>query len=461
MFTPLNLVRELLYGLRKSDLEDGNQVIWGVDESGNCFDDDAENRVGGIPLELWRDPETKWLDPANGIGNFPFVAFHMLDFQLKHHGTKGAKEMPDDERKKHIVNQMLYMIEIDKGNVNTSYKVMDYLAPGSKPRICCADTLKVSDDDLMRHFGVNRFNVVMGNPPFQTPTIGKRVGGYGGRTLWDKFVKLSLSLIGADGYLVFITPAMWRKPDADLWSTMTQTNQLMFLHIVGEKESQDKFHVSQRVDLYILKNSTISSIADVIDEKRISTKIDMKQWNFLPNYEYDSIQKILTAKESGINVQYSASTYDSRKLSKTPTETFKYPVVHGVNQSGLTILYANDNTKPGHFGTPKVILSFGRHQYPYNDHEGKYGMSQITFGIPISSKEEGDAIVEAMNTDSFKEIIKATKWGAFQTDYKMFKYFRPDFYKEFLKKPEEVAKRKTVRAVLPVGGRRTRRVSIR
>ena len=33
--------------------------------------------------------------------------------------------------------------------------------------------------------------------------------------------------------------------------------------------------------------------------------------------------------------------------------------------------------------------------------------------------------------DEFKEIIKATKWGAFQTDWRMFKYFRPDFYKNF------------------------------
>jgi hypothetical protein len=28
----------------------------------------------------------------------------------------------------------------------------------------------------------------------------------------------------------------------------------------------------------------------------------------------------------------------------------------------------------------------------------------------------------------FKEILDATKWGAFQTDYRMFKYFTPNFY---------------------------------
>ena len=66
-------------------------------------------------------------------------------------------------------------------------------------------------------------------------------------------------------------------------------------------------------------------------------------------------------------------------------------------------------------------------------------MSQLSFGIPITSKEEGDKIVKAINTDRFKEIIKATKWGAFQTDYHMFYYFKPDFYKEFL--PEEGGRR--------------------
>ena len=36
-------------------------------------------------------------------------------------------------------------------------------------------------------------------------------------------------------------------------------------------------------------------------------------------------------------------------------------------------------------------------------------------------------------TDEFKEIIKATKWTAFQTDWRMFRYFNLDFYTHFLK----------------------------
>ena len=55
-------------------------------------------------------------------------------------------------------------------------------------------------------------------------------------------------------------------------------------------------------------------------------------------------------------------------------------------------------------------------------------MSQLTFGIPIKSKAEGEQWVTAINSANFEEIVSATKWGAFQTDYRMFKHFNPKLY---------------------------------
>ena len=111
---------------------------------------------------------------------------------------------------------------------------------------------------------------------------------------------------------------------------------------------------------------------------------------------------------------------------------YKWPVIHSITLNGIkdNLIYTNDNTK-GHFDVEKVVLSNNENQYPYNDFKKEYGMSEITFGIPITSKQEGDYIINAINSPEFKEIIKATKWGAFQTDYRMFKYFKKDFWKEF------------------------------
>lgn len=113
------------------------------------------------------------------------------------------------------------------------------------------------------------------------------------------------------------------------------------------------------------------------------------------------------------------------------------PIIHEMNIKGHGFKWTDkpdydDTSSQKHFGTKKVILSFNEYPYPFNDYKGEYGMSQIAYGIPIGTKEEGDRIVEAIESKEFREIIKATKWGAFQTDYRMFRYIRPDFWKQFV-----------------------------
>jgi hypothetical protein len=74
-----------------------------------------------------------------------------------------------------------------------------------------------------------------------------------------------------------------------------------------------------------------------------------------------------------------------------------------------------------------------------NDFNGDFGMTEYSFGIPIYSKKEGDNIVKAIKTEKFGEIIKSTKWTTSpQTDYKMFRYFKKDFYKYFLSNPTKL-----------------------
>lgn len=433
-----------------------------------------------LPSDVWSNPNLKWLDPANGIGNFPMIVYERL--------MKGLEKLFSNrtECSNHIITKMLFMVEINQNNVKISKKIF-----GDNANIFCGDFLTM---DIKEESGVEKFDIIIGNPPFQMSQEGKREGGYGGRTLWDEFIIKCLNeILNANGFLGFITPPPWRKPtlnnseeeDIDdstiinkkiikpkkttgkkekiiLWNLITRQNQLLYLHIFGEKQGQQLFHVSQRIDLYIIEKKKPYTKTEIIDElgnKLIGDKsIDLKQWEFLPNYAFDNIKKIMTTEENGINIIYSSTMYETRQdyicdkqqdakciitnkkgkiVRESPKQNFEYPVVHSINQEGFVFWYSSEIKKDknghSHFGEPKVLLNFNRHQYPVNDFEGKYGMSQITFGIPITSKKEGDDIVKAINSDEFKEIIKATKWGAFQTDYRMFKYFKPDFYKYFLK----------------------------
>ena len=70
-----------------------------------------------LPPPVWKNKDLKWLDPANGIGNFPIVVYYKL---MK--GLEGWK--PDnDERSKHIIEKMLYMVELNPVNCKVCKKI--------------------------------------------------------------------------------------------------------------------------------------------------------------------------------------------------------------------------------------------------------------------------------------------------------------------------------------------------
>jgi hypothetical protein len=377
-----------------------------------------------LPKKVWSDKTLKWLDPANGMGNYPIAVYLRL--------MKGlAEEIPSkSKRKRHILEKMLYMCELNSKNVHMCRQILD-AGNQYKLNLHCGDFLEF---DSMKVFGVDKFDIVMGNPPYQSGTTGVRKGGYGGRALWEIFVQTVLDRdLKKNGYLVFVHPSNWRKPEHKMWEVFT-SRQIIHLDIHGEKEGIKVFRASTRYDWYVLQNKECNKETTIHDEEGKTHKIDLREWSFLPNYMYNEISEIIVPT-NGCEVIYSRSLYgtDKKNMSKIKNKQFNTKVIHSMTQKGIGYWYTNDTTK-GHFKEPKVVLSFGRHQYPYNDYKGKYGMSQIVYGLPIKNKSEGDKIVAAINSDAFKKIILATKWNTFYTEWRMFKYFKKDFYKQFQSK---------------------------
>ena len=162
----------------------------------------------------------------------------------------------------------------------------------------------------------------------------------------------------------------------------------------------------------------------------------------MPSGKINIIKKILGKNK----IIYSSSLYDTRRkyilqrkkkeikeeyYKRCKEQKYNYPIIHNMTKAyGNGYVYSYINK--GHFGIKKVVLSFGRYQYPYNDYKGEYGMSQICYGLKIKNKKEGNNIVKAINSNKFKEVLKYTKWSTFQTDWRMFKYFKKDFWKEFI-----------------------------
>jgi len=140
-----------------------------------------------LPKSVWENPKLTWLDPASGIGNFPIVAFYKLDEGLK------TWQPNENKRRKHIIENMLYMIEIQSSNTRISRTIFKKLCDGCEPNIITTDSLKITSSKLAEKKFPVKYDVVIGNPPFNPGAI------------WWKFIEKYSKL--ATGYMLFIVPS--------------------------------------------------------------------------------------------------------------------------------------------------------------------------------------------------------------------------------------------------------------
>jgi type I restriction-modification system DNA methylase subunit len=152
-----------------------------------------EEMLDTLPAEVWTNKDLKWLDPAVGIGNFPSVVLDRLMVGLQ-------PVLPNDqERREHILNNMLYMCDISIKNLFLLYKLFDSNNEFNL-NVHRGSFLDENFSEKMKQWGFEKFDVVVGNPPYQDS------GSTGDNKLYLDFIKRSISLINDDGYLIFVTP---------------------------------------------------------------------------------------------------------------------------------------------------------------------------------------------------------------------------------------------------------------
>ena len=400
VFTPLNLVREMLFGLRKSASNKSETEIWGIDSDGNFFDDDEKDRVGGIPLEIWRDPETKWLDPANGIGNFPVVAFYMLDYQLgKHASGKNSEKYKGDKnkiyRRRHIVKNMLYMIELNKGNVNTSRKIFEKIVPGVTPNIVCANTLEMTDEKLKKEFGINKFHVIMGNPPYQP------------NQLWEKFIIKSLSYLESNGFIGFVVPTSWTSPTSDSWDKLKGLD-IQVINNSSYLKTKYFDKVSSTFSYFIVKNDKPTGNTLIVYDINTYFTLNLEEVVFLP--------KVITKETISINKKVLTNTLPGKFIRKDmgashthANSVHVHPFISFIKTSGEPDIKYHNVADPRQ-GDNKVLLFRSGYPNPYYDH-GKYGVGDNIHALELKNKTkeenktEGENIVKLFKSKLYQYIF--------------------------------------------------------
>ena len=406
VFTPLSLVNEMLDKLDEAYIKEHGKSI---------FTEDG----------------FKWLDPAVGIGNFPIIVYQRL---MKGLVTKIPNE---EERRKHILEHMIYSAELTPKNVFIYKKI--FCGDKYNLNIYQGDTLKM---DVKKEFKLPAdfvgFDIILGNPPFQ-----EKVGPNKTETLWGKFIIKSLTILKSSGYLVFVHPSGWRNIDGKFKTIQKEilSRDLQYLEIHNEKDGLKTFSSETRYDWYVLKNELVDNTKTIIKFQDGTTNIiNVNGLEFIPNGEYEKIMSMIAKpNEENVDVIHDYSLYETRKswMSKTKTEEYKYPCVYTVNsKSEPSFFYSS--IKHGQFGVPKFIWSNGRISSigSYVDINGDYGLTQFAYAI-VDKPENLPKIKEVFDSKDFRNLMELCAVGQLTVNYKVISIFKKDFWKVFLDNKDE------------------------
>ena len=395
----------------------------------------VDEMLATLPKDVWGKKDWKWLDPANGIGNFPIKA--LLGQTEGAHTYPGLmhgleKEIPDAGRRcKHIVENMLFMVDINPKNNAIARRLFEKLCPGARANI---DQIDRKDGFLsakplvFNGKEVAGFDVIMGNPPYNRGGINrpdtrknKKTDLYTGdkkETIWNKFIEKSFTLLHPEGFLLFINPIGWFHPgDYDNVRKQLIHNQIHVIKIYKhDSQAVKEFSGSGKITVayFLAQNKPSYKATNVIGTAGNKESIKLNS------------ESIILLNDSGIiNKIIGKSSFwkDNKhfKHKSVPCEPGTHHQIAGIYESGI-ITVAKTLKEHEDANKPKIIISGRNYPRIYYDKEGKFGLVGSTVNYWIGNKVALDRIHLFLETKLAAFLTKELK---FRQDFVEFKYF-PD-----------------------------------
>jgi len=325
----------------------------------------VETMLSIIPEKKYKDPNLKWLDPGCGIGKFSVILYYNL--------IDGLKDVIVDieERKKHIIEKMIYMVEIQSKNIMVLASIF-----GESANVYYTNFLEYESTE---------FDIIIGNPPFnfmgqiKVPT-GKCNKKNDGKTIWPEFVIKSISLLKPEiGMLCVFIPSIWLKPDKRMmynfilqykieWLncfTNTSTNQIFkgkaqtpsCFFLLTKRETDNTITIyDNSMKKYIIYKHIINKPIPIFGQE-ICKKIQTRMLDYLKVIKTNMPPKGTIISESK-KEDYFCNIRTCKLKNNIPE---------------LIIDYSNKKLK--YAGISKLVLAHKMYGFPFLDISGSYGIS--------------------------------------------------------------------------------------
>jgi hypothetical protein len=276
-----------------------------------------------------------------------------------------------------------------------------------------------------------KFDVVLGNPPYQEVT-----GAANAKAIWPKFVEKSFDICKEGGYVSLIHPSGWRdvKGNFSNIKSLLKRKNIKYLNLNDFNTGKEVFGVGTNFDWYVVENSeNKKNVTKINTIDNVDIDFNLNDISFIPSGMLDIFHNLVANEGEEMVNLISDSTYHTQRnyICKNMTNEFRYPCVYSITQKdGLKFVYSNTNSK-GHFNKPKVIWSNGLGTYPILDINGEYGLSEFSYAI-VDEPENLQLIKKVVESDIFINLMSYVKFTNNKYNRKIMSTFRKDFWKEFL-----------------------------
>jgi len=214
---------------------------------------------------------------------------------------------------------MIYFADIEPANIKLSSMILDPFKREYKLNSYTGDSLTL---DTVKEWGIDSFDLVIGNPPYQRGNGNKGRGN----TLWDKFVRKSIqTFVKPDGLLVMVNPQGWRQYGNPCGKKIL-SKQLVYLNMNSTKQGQATFGCATTYDWYVLENKECYKETLVNDYHNKEFSIDLKDAAFIPNHSIDAVYALIDY-ENTCGFICDKGAYETRRvwMSKTRTDGYNQP----------------------------------------------------------------------------------------------------------------------------------------
>lgn len=342
-----------------------------------------EQILDRFPKSVWTNPYLTWIDPTCGTGNFVIIVYMRLMDGLVHWEPDKTK------RSKHIVENMLYMVELNQRNTQI---VRDLFG----------ETANIIEGDFLtcNYFGKKGFDMIVGNPPFQDDIVVKHVSGK--NKLYERILMKCISLLNQNGLLSFITPDNLFSGSSKTYLELIE-NHITFISF--DKSLQTFFPKIQQYMCYFVMTRKEPGTTKMIGNKGIEFECTLTNRPINPVRDWSPYTENLI--NTFVSLRRNDSVYNRGKaMNQYNKLQGTYTLIYKPSEK----IFANNKSLAVGYGIKKIVIFLISTELKFEtDFDGKYGMGPNTVYIPLKNKKDGPILERFLKSRVYKTLALSTK----------------------------------------------------